>query len=544
MLLLVLVALVPFVGTSGSFSSDEGAYVFEARSVARDHSWTVAHPFPEADPNDEAFPLALALHSDKGWIAVDEHPARVLMLAGADRLGGATAMVLLAVLGTWVAALVAAALARRLDPGLAPWALWSVGVGTPLLFNGYLVLGHTEGAALCGLAVWFTLRYGDHHRLVDLAVAAAAVAGAILMRSEAVLFVAALALVLFAVKVGGSRRSSALAGGVVLVTGGVVALGESRWAASITGPHAVQKTLGSFAPRTLTGRWSGFVTTWLKPGYRMDKAWYLALVAAVVLLVVGVVLARVRPGETPMLVGLGIGVLVLAGLVGVLAIGPYTDYVVPGLLMACPVVVAGLCAVRLPEGEARVMLGVAGVFAAAVLATQYDRGGTLEWGGRYFVLGLPVAVPVLLVALRDLGRRVPIPSRRVGLAAIVALTLGLNVAGLFAIRNNREFLGRVLAAADRAGAKSDPGGTGDPVFVTSDSDIGRFTWPASDHQRWLWVPADQTDAVVDALAGLGVKSFVVATQDPSDEPGLLGPDFEGKPDDRAGSWKFYVTETP
>ena len=91
------------------------------------------------------------------------------------------------------------------------------------------------------------------------------------------------------------------------------------------------------------------------------------------------------------------------------------DHVVPGLLVAAPVLAAGLVALRRsclrPLGAGLAFTTFA-VFALLVAATQYARGGSGEWGGRYFALGLPVLVPVALLALAEAGARLDAVTRR------------------------------------------------------------------------------------------------------------------------------------
>jgi hypothetical protein len=245
--------------------------------------------------------------------------------------------------------------------------------------------------------------------------------------------------------------------------------------------------------------------------------------------------ARRRRNGRGALIGTGIAVAALA-------VGPFTNFVVPGLLLASPIIAAGIIALRRTTGDAAFMLWVAAVFALAVIATQYDRGGTLEWGGRYFAIAVPVAMAPLLSGLRSMGERLEPRTRVAGGTAIVVLSGALAFSGLSAIRNVHAYAGRVLAAADEAGTRSDAGG-GDPVVITRDNDVGRFTWPASTRQRWLWVPPDDTAPVIEALAADGVQSVVIATQDPDSDADLLG-EAPGEPIARAGAWRFYVVAIP
>ncbi|HEX2119923.1 MAG TPA: hypothetical protein VHF91_12110, partial [Acidimicrobiales bacterium] len=116
---LVLLALVPVIGTGTSFSADEGAAIVQARSLARGDGWVVEHPLPEADPENVHYPLELSTRGPEGTAPFAKHPLYALLLAGADRLAGVTGMVLLSVLGTVAAAGLAGLLAGRIDTGLA-----------------------------------------------------------------------------------------------------------------------------------------------------------------------------------------------------------------------------------------------------------------------------------------------------------------------------------------------------------------------------------------------------------------------------------------
>ncbi|HEV3401140.1 MAG TPA: hypothetical protein VG078_04905, partial [Acidimicrobiales bacterium] len=195
-LAVVLVALVPVVGPGVSFSADEGAAIVQARHLARGDGWIVDHPVPEADPEGTNYPLELSARGLDGRTApFAKHPLYAVLLGAASRLGGVTAMVLLSVAGTIAAAALAAALAGRMGPGLARPALWAVGAGSPLLFDGYLVIAHTLGAALAAAAVLCAVRaFEDRRRWLSSAAGVLACAAvAVLLRTEASLFALALA---------------------------------------------------------------------------------------------------------------------------------------------------------------------------------------------------------------------------------------------------------------------------------------------------------------------------------------------------------------
>ncbi|HET7721301.1 MAG TPA: hypothetical protein VFK43_15150, partial [Acidimicrobiales bacterium] len=61
-LALVLIGILGVVGTSASFSADEGAAIVQARSLSDGGGWLVEHPVPEADPTGENYPLEFSEH--------------------------------------------------------------------------------------------------------------------------------------------------------------------------------------------------------------------------------------------------------------------------------------------------------------------------------------------------------------------------------------------------------------------------------------------------------------------------------------------------
>ncbi|MEY2459058.1 MAG: hypothetical protein QOG30_888, partial [Acidimicrobiaceae bacterium] len=114
-LALLLLVLLPIIGTTSQFSADEGAAIAQAVHLERGDGWTTGHPFAAADPDGIAFPLELSVRSGDRYAAFAKHPVYPVMLAAADRVGGRAAMVLLSIAGTIAAAVLTALLARRFD---------------------------------------------------------------------------------------------------------------------------------------------------------------------------------------------------------------------------------------------------------------------------------------------------------------------------------------------------------------------------------------------------------------------------------------------
>ncbi len=519
-LAVVLGALVPVVGTGASFSADEGAAIIQAHELSSGRGWVVEHPVPEADPREANYPLELSTRGAPGTAPFVKHPLYALLLAGADRLGGVTAMVLLSVMGTLAAAALAAALAARMGPRLARPTLWLVGLASPLVFDGYLVIAHTLGAAGAAGAAVLALRAIDGRRPLACVVAVGACVGlAVLVRNEAVFFALGLAVATGAIAV--ARRHLAAAGVVVasLTAAASAHLGEQEWIQRILGGSAVGLPGGpGVTTGFVAGRLRSFALTWLRPGYGDPRLVEGALLVMVAALVVGAVAVRRDPADRRTVVALAT-VVRGAGLLALIA-GPTT--IVPGLLVAFPVAATGLVTIRrrtLAPLAARLALGTFAVFALAVVASQYVTGGSGEWGGRYFALGLPVLAPVLVLTLATVGRPLDRRARRAALGALVVCSAAMSVMGLASLRDTHRFTARLQATATQAGRAT---GSDRPVMVATHGAIPRLAWASFDEQRWLLARPRGLAPLVDRLRAAGVARFVLVTDEIERDAAELG----------------------
>lgn len=500
----VLVCLMGVVGTSASFSADEGAAILQATSLAEGRGWVVEHPLPEVDPQGVNYPLELSERGPKGWVPYGKHPLYALLLAGAHGLGGVPAMVLLSLAGTVAAAGLAGALARRLDPGLVRPAIWVVGLSSPLLFDGYLVIAHTLGAALAAAATLATI-VAIERRSVRWALAVVpAVAGCVLLRNEGLFMGVALAVVAGAVAVRRrDGRAAAAVAALALVAGGGAHLLDRFWTARVVGGGAVGGSAAPGAGESLglvEGRVQGLVVTWLTPSYGGRPLTGLALFTMLGAIAFGAYTVHRRPTEGRLIIGSA----VVAGAAAVLALLAGPGNVVPGLLLAFPLLAAGLLLISrrtLGSTSARIVGGVPLLFALAVLATQYAKGGGGEWGGRYFALAIPVVVPFILLALRQQRDRLAPHVARVAVAGLVVCSVALSTMGVTALRSSHHGNARLVAAADRAGRAVD---AEMPVMVTTEGSMPRFAWSTFDRQRWLLTHPDGLDDLFDRLRGAGV----------------------------------------
>src|SRR3546814_6797744 len=94
-------------------------------------------------------------------------------------------------------------------------------------------------------------------------------------------------------------------------------------------------------------------------------------------------------------------VLPALGGVGSLAmVWLFDDLPIPGLVPSSPVLIVGLVMFAAHRSAWSLPLVAIMVFAAMVLLTQYEQGGGIEWGGRYFALAIPIAGALASIADR------------------------------------------------------------------------------------------------------------------------------------------------
>lgn len=548
-LALVLLGIMGIVGTSGSFSADEGAAIVQARSLSRGDGWLVDHPMPQVDPAGANYPLELSARGPSGVAPYAKHPLYPLLLAGADRLGGVAAMVLLSMVGALAAAGLAAALARRLASTLARPALWVVGLASPLVVDGYLVIAHALGAALAAAAVLAAIVAIERRSpILGLAVVPL-VAACVLLRNEALFLAGALAVV--GAVVGVRRPDARLAASVVsvgaLVAGAGAHVVDGVWTARVVGSGG-GRAIGSAAPAAgdsmglVAGRVQGLVVTWLTPSYGGRPVTGLALLLMLVAIIAATVTIRTRPERGGRITAWA---LVAAG-AAVVAIIADPHNVVPGLLLAFPLAGCGLLLVgrgALRSITAGVTSGVSMLVVAAVLATQYAKGGSGEWGGRYFALVLPVAVPVLLLAMRDQRSRLDRSVARAAVAGLAVCSVALSMMGVGALRSTHRANTSLVAAIARAGRTADPGL---PVIVTTEGAMPRLAWSTFDDQRWLLTTPDGLADLLSRVRVAGAtKVAFVSRHLPRDQIKLDGAGVRVLSIDRSQSarrWQILVIE--
>jgi hypothetical protein len=506
-LAVALVALLPVMTPRGSFTSDEGAYALQARALQHGR-WAYDYRAAPYDPGGRHFPIILSDRNGETYFSYVKHPLFPLLLSASSRelgeSGGLHALSLLGVVGTAIAAWL---LARELDPALSRPAFWLVAAG-PVLVDGYLIWAHALSAAiggLCLVAAVRLLRAGGWWRAAALGIGLAAGA---LLRSEGLLFAAAVTLA-----VAGSLlwqhlvRAAVLTAAVVGGPAAVATVVERLWIRSIVGaapaPIAVRS---SGSTSYLGGRVGGAWHELFQAGFADRLGLTLGLLGLAVTVGVAVLALQRRretwPAELTVGLATGVGLLVVR-----FATAP-TD-AITGLFAAWPVALIGLVCVpwrsdRARPGVVRLLGAVCALFAAAVLATQYPEGGGFEWGGRFFS---PVLAPIAVLAvfgLRTRLRTMPGGDRAAALAtralaAAVAVTAILGLATIAVTRGRQDAL---VAAVARHPAT---------VTVTTIDALPRIGWRVDDRVTWMLTTAGELPGLVADLRAAGVPSVAVVS---------------------------------
>lgn len=540
--LALLLVCIPIVGPNASFSADEGAVIVQAQHLAEGHGWIVANPFPQLDPTGRDFPLEISDPAAGGFAPYAKHPLYPLVLAGADHLGGVTGMVLVSVLGAWLAALVAAAIARGLSLGRGVSALWITGALSPLFFDAYLIQAHTLAAASFALAVWAALRmrrYPDPFGGIALC---AGTSVTVLLRSEGVLFVGALGVALVVDAVRKRGVGSVISIGIVSVTALVSTFGERWWIREILGTvtNVPANSSGAANGSGFLARVDALRVTWFQPGYSTMTTAVMLVVGAAILVLLAVIGLRLGTRGSPLVMIGAVGAA--AVLVARLFFGRIEP--IPGLLVAFPAAmgVAALPFRSVWRSRSQTLLALScAVGFLAVLATEYPTGGGGEWGGRYFAIGVPVLVILLVIVWETRKGALDLPARTVLPWAFVVGSIALSITGILSLRDVHGRRDAVVNTVAAAAAGTIAGDRGRPLVIARGGALPRVAWSILDDGRWQ-LRTDSIESVLDRAADLGIREVVVATP-PGVKPVQPGGVVSDVQDERyVGGWHIQTIE--
>lgn len=450
---LLLLSLVPLIYNGYIAQSDEGVYSAQARALSNGN-WTSGRPAADVRlPEDLLLtvfdPLKPTQITANNRIPYGRHPLFSHILSVFYSIGGKRGILAVSTVGGIVASIIIGLICRAIRPGFGIPGLLLASLSTPLLFNSYVVSGHSWGVALSAgtiLGILWTLQ--DSRKLVAL-IAPLCAALLPMVRSEGSIFVGAMAITLAVFGTYWILRDRAYGirlwlMGLSIGGAGVVGfLVDVYWTRTILDSidskyadptHAI---LGEHTS-IIKGVWVAL----LQPWQTLPTA--PAIISFTGLLILcSAILWRCLPSRPSVPVLL----LVFAAMSAIVAIFTVQS-LVAGLIAAWPIAVFGIIWLRrcdlttMPVG----LLAVGTILGMLGLAlTIYGDGGATQWGGRFLQVLLPLLIPLTVLGLSNAVERLSDGHERlVPISIIATLIIAISYGGL-SLRMNHQLRENVKA---------------------------------------------------------------------------------------------------
>jgi hypothetical protein len=502
---LALISLAPFMRVNTAWTVDEGLYSYQVRALQQG-DWKIDYWAAPIDPDGRWFPLKRHEKGRDSYFPYVKSPAYPLLMWAATRVvGDSIGLHLFPILGALGAAAAAWLLASLVDRRAAPFAFWIAALG-PVVINAYVIWAHAPSAAVAGLTAYAAtraLRGGiTATRVAGLCIG---IASGVLLRSEGLLFAAALAAALGAL---GALRLLARAPNAaravwLAATAGTTALTvnalEHRWVVSIVGHIFSNDYVRNDGLPYWEGKILGARHILLDVSY-LETGTLLTIVELVMTVVVTVATARaLSRSEFRAHVVASVAMFMVAALLVVRFLGPSDT--VPGIIPAWPIAIIGLILFkwRLANQVERVLAGVIVLELLATLATQYPEGGGFEWGARYLSPLYPLIAALAALALYRTIQGSSISARRHLVPLMVLLTLIPAAGGLRAQTSLRSKVDQWIQIVEGA-----PG-----VVITTDEWLAQGAFRTYPAHEWLHVQSPEIPTALTRLGEAGYKDVIV-----------------------------------
>ena len=520
-LLLAMAGVGAFIGVHSTFTDDSTNVILQAEALAHGH-WAIPDPFPQVDPHHQDFAAENVGYTAAGFAPLAKHLTYTILIAPVVGLFGSGGLMALSMLGTVLAALCSARLARLYAPGHERTVFWATAVASPLFFYGFVYTGQTVGAAAVAVAMVAGLAYLRTGRLVALLGAGLAMGVGVAAREESMIWCGAACLASPLLIRRRGRRTGhplprvgllvvSLAGGGFLARASDLILAHRLLASSQPVSQQASALLGG---NTVANQFRGFFIAAAGPGQGFDpfsQTRHGVLAVTVAGLALTAVAARMLRNREPAII-----LSVAAG--GAAALFPIRTLLEPtspvaGLLPAFPLLWAGLwlmgrAEIRSPE--ARWALGAGVIFAAGVAASVYSDGGGLQWGGRYFGVGLPVVLPLVVAAIGRHGAAVSGRARQILAVCLVAATAATGWQTLATLTTYHRAGSGAMAELAAAAPLATPGDHGKPVVVSTSDALGTLFAAFPDYRMLRVTDSARLTELGLRLRAAGVNRIILA----------------------------------
>lgn len=504
-------ALSLFASPDAYLSTDVGGKTGALAAMIERGDWStdLGYWAEASDPEGLAYPFAHTFHTTNGWWVNTTSLPMVLAARPLWALGGPQLALLIPMMASAAAAVVAGRLQQRIHPAGGRSAMWVVGLSTPVAVYALDFWEHSLGVLLMGVGAILVLdaappdieqvsRNSRRARPVLAALGAGLAFGvAATMRQEALVYGFVAGVVLTAAIVLDTQRplpgfaprrllpSVAMAGGALAALAGNSMLekwfyGEALRSARSAGAVSVAGT-------NLSERVDAMFTTTFSPINAIHPiATFFGLVIFVGLAWLMVTVRNGGDVRRP--------AILLVAIAAVLAMrvvqsGPSF---VPGMVPTAPLVLGGL-AFGLPTSRHRLVAAMALLPLPLIFLTQYAAGAVPQWGGRYL---LATGFLLVVLACAVLPEVHPGVFRGLVVAGVLVTASGVwfNALRTTSLAEDFELIENVAV--------------GD-VVVWYDPVMAREAGPEIIEHRWLSTVGDaERERVLDVLSDEEIDRFV------------------------------------
>jgi hypothetical protein len=480
------------------------------------------------DPAGKLHPLFYTSHLAGKWVNITTLPA-LYAAYPLYKFGGYRTALLIPMAGGVLAALAAAALARRMSNSDGWAAFWIVGLASPITIYALDLWEHTLGVALMAWAIVFLLDVANGRAGWKGATVAGLFFGtAATMRTEALVYGAVATIICLSVALWRRRQLvRTAAAGLAVLAGLAIPLvaNQTLERATIGASLRSQRATGTVQGASgdpLANRADEAMYTFTSPGDAAGAGSYVLGAGLLALLALFAVRSTQGSHARPIAVAAAAG----AGAVYLIRAGDGLGFV-PGLIAATPLAAVGLALAwrrRPPTGDPATVVEVQErvaadatrqlVIAVALLALvptwalEFTGGAGPQWGGRY------ILTSGLLLATAGVTC-LPLMAKWARTTA-VALAVAVTVFGLswMSVRTHD------AARAEQALARRP-----EPLLVSRIAHLPREGGAYVNDRKWLTAVSDADEtAAANVVTAAGYDRFGLVELDaaarPHDIPGF------------------------
>ncbi len=508
----LLLGFNSYVKFDRGFFSDEGLYALQAKTLVNEHRWIPPDQAHWIDPSGKSNPVIRDAAGSKGTAFYMRHPLFPVVLALFVYAFDNKGLLLPSILG---ALLSASAVGRFLAPrskDIQKTGFWLTLCATPLFIYSGLILGHTLAAGLAAWAFVFLVDWKNRRSIRSFIGFCIFATLALTIRTESAVVIAAYVGALFFEAL--RNRAQRVNNFVLAVTSAVlyvvVQVIERQVQSSVLGQHgsSEQVTRG----HGLTQQLKAASKTLIEPTVH-TRGLSAALLVAIAVLAIGAILLKDRRFRV-------FTASIVFATLSYLALFSSKPTFIRGMIATMPVLWFGIWLSRRREKTSTESLALISllIFIALMAATQYPDGGVVGWGGRFFVVGLPLFAFVATSALCLEWRSIPHKSRVVLAVGSTLMTISVTTFGVQALHYYHQKYAQSVSALSKASRQVEKLSTDSysgarPVVAINDGLIIPIYWTEFSKYGWVYTGSRSLNFFLTQARAQHLSSFLLVETD-------------------------------